>query len=146
MTFAAGYPKSVPAPIAPRGQGYGRYGTGYQNVFYCRSANNVFHVREFSRSCGTQSKGKPIPFFIFLFAPFFPPLFFLFYLTARSRSIERMSVMNISKFDSLSIRREQRVGISEETRGDRCDFAMLFLLFIDATGHNYLTRSTNATH
>lgn len=44
MTFAAGYPKFVPAPIAPRGQGYGGYGTGYQNVFNCRSANNVFHV------------------------------------------------------------------------------------------------------
>lgn len=29
MTFAAGYPKFVPAPIAPRGRGYWGYGTGY---------------------------------------------------------------------------------------------------------------------
>lgn len=29
VTFAAGYPKSVPAPIAPRGQGHRGYDTGY---------------------------------------------------------------------------------------------------------------------
>lgn len=29
MAFAAGYPKFVPAPIAPRGRGHGRYDTGY---------------------------------------------------------------------------------------------------------------------
>lgn len=29
MTFAAGDPKFVPAPIAPRGQRYRGYGTGY---------------------------------------------------------------------------------------------------------------------
>lgn len=29
VTFAAGNPKSVPAPIAPRGRGQGEYDTGY---------------------------------------------------------------------------------------------------------------------
>lgn len=29
MAFAAGYPKFVPAPIAPKGRGLGGYDTGY---------------------------------------------------------------------------------------------------------------------
>lgn len=47
VAFAAGYPKSVLAPSAPRGQGYRGYDTGYKNAFNCRSANNFFSCRHF---------------------------------------------------------------------------------------------------
>lgn len=76
MTFAAGYHKSVPAPIAPRGQGYGRYGTGYQNVFNCRSANNVFHVESLAALAEHNQRVSPFRFSSFSLLLFSPPLFF----------------------------------------------------------------------
>ena len=82
MTFAAGYPKSVPAPIAPRGWGHWECDTGYQYVFNCRSGNNFFSYRVVAFLDDTTRVGTP--FFVHLFYHFL--LFFFVVDSTKNRN------------------------------------------------------------
>lgn len=137
MTFAAGYPKSVPAPSAPRGRGHGGYDTGYQNVFNCRSANN-FSYREFIVLCRNTTKRMSLFrfffffFLLFLFFRFIYVHFFSLFLVSvyRAFAIDRTRIGHeISELDSVDSPRTTGRHFRRDTRRSMC-FAMRHFFFL----------------